>query len=427
MMHPSDNISPHRSPPSPATITGLLGDFRLLVILFVGFRILLLMAYQPLVVDGTERGLGAGGDRQYHYALAELTRDGAWPFRDWWSEFPPVWYWMTTGIYQLLGENANYGNWSAALGLILLVFDTGNLLLLRTIGARLYSANTGLALAWIYALTLAPLVFLWWNFETLAAFWLLLGVYWLIAGHDHRSAVAAAVGALTKFTPALLFGAVIRFRKPLPAVRYIALATGLFVLAYLPLLTQNAEMTLPSLTAQFGKASYQTIWALIDGNYQTGNFGTVESHFDPAAADDLLGNPPVIPPLVRLLLASVVGVFVFVRTRRFDERGMVAFVTITLLIFFLQAQGWSPQWLVQIIPLLLLCFPSRNGVLLTLVLSVLVFAEYPVLFIRTGDTGGQIVGPLVVPFAGLVIARTLCLVAICVALYGQLRQMPIHE
>jgi len=32
-------------------------------------------------------------------------------------------------------------------------------------------------------------------------------------------------------------------------------------------------MTMPSLTAQFNKASYESIWALIDGNYRTGNFG----------------------------------------------------------------------------------------------------------------------------------------------------------
>lgn len=420
------NAAPQSSP-SSLSPAGLLGDFRLLVMLFVGFRLLLLMAYQPLIVEGSERGLGAGGDRQYHFALAELTRQGEWPFRDWWSEFPPVWYWLTTGVYQLLGENADYANWSAAIGLILLAFDTGNLVLMRAVGTRLYTPATGMALAWIYALTVAPLIFLWWNFETLVAFWLLLGLHGLLRKQDTRSAVAVAIGALTKFTPALLFGAVLRFRKPAAAARYIALVTGLFALVYLPLLAQNAEMTLPSLTTQFGKASYQTVWALIDGNMKTGNFGTVESHFDPAAVEILQGNPPVIPSFVRLAVAGLLGLFVFARTRRFDERGLVAFATITLLIFFLQAQGWSPQWLVQIVPLVLLCFPTRNGVLITLVLSVLVLAEYPVLFIRTGETNGEIVGPLVGPFAALVIARTSILIALCVALYGTLRQDPVSR
>jgi hypothetical protein len=94
-------------------------------------------------------------------------------------------------------------------------------------------------------------------------------------------------------------------------------------------------------------------------------------------------------------------------------------------IFFLQAQGWSPQWLAQILPLILLCFPTKNGVLLSVVLSLIVFAEYPLLFIRTGDTGGEITGPFVAPFAGLILARTIILIGLCVALYNKLRQEPI--
>jgi hypothetical protein len=181
-------------------------------------------------------------------------------------------------------------------------------------------------------------------------------------------------------------------------------------------------MTLPSLTAQFNKSSYQTIWALIDGNYKTGSFGPLEDRLYPERANIPLGNPARIPVWLRLGVAVAVGLFVFLRTRRFDHKGFVAFATITLLIFFLQAQGWSPQWLVQIIPLVLLCFPTRTGVLVTLLLSFAAFAEYPFLFIRTGDTHGEITGAFVMPFVMLIVARTLILVGVCVGLYRILRQ-----
>ncbi|MFN8564459.1 MAG: hypothetical protein U0703_23215 [Anaerolineae bacterium] len=124
-------------------------------------------------------------------------------------------------------------------------------------------------------------------------------------------------------------------------------------------------------------------------------------------------------------MAAAVGLFVFRRTRRFDERGLVAFVTITLLVFFLQAQGWSPQWLAQIAPLVLLCIPTRDGVTTVVLLSLVTFAEYPFLFIRTGDTGGVITGNLMLPFAALVLSRTAVLIGICVALYKRLRQESI--
>jgi hypothetical protein len=260
----------------------------------------------------------------------------------------------------------------------------------------------------------------------MVAFSLLLGLWWLLCKQETRSAVAVAFGALTKFTPALLLAVAWRFRDWRMALRYSLIVTGIFVLIYIPLFAQRSELALASLMAQFNKASYETVWALLDGNYRTGIFGSVQDHLDPAQATVLHGNPPVIPGVVRLAAAGAVGLFIFARTRRFDDKGLVAFVGITVLIFFLQAQGWSPQWLVQIIPLVLLSFPTRNGVLVVTMLSLATFAEYPMLFIRTGDTGGEITGALMMPFVMLVFARTGLLVGLCLALYQRLREEPIN-
>lgn len=407
------------------TLTGLLGDFRLLVILFIFFRFILLIAYQPLLVDGSERGIGTGGDRLYHYALAELTKEGQWPFRDWWSEFPPVWYWTTTAVYQLLGQNASYDNWSLVLGALMIGVEVGNLTLMRAIGVKLHGPNSGMALAWVYALMVAPVIFMWWNFDALVAFFLLLGLWWLLAKQDMRSAVAVALGALTKFVPAVLLGAVFRFRDARAALRYAVVAFGLFALVYLPLMAQNAEMTAVSLTAQFGKPSYQTVWAIIDGNYTTGNFGSLMSHFDPDGVNEVQGNPARIPSFIRLGAALALGLVVYARTRRFDDIGLTAFVGITLLLFYLQSQGWSPQWLAQIIPLILLVFPTRNGVFIAILLTLLAITEYPFLFIRTGDMGGVISGALFGPWVIIVLLRTLVLVMVCLMFYQKLRQAPV--
>ena len=84
--------------------------------------------------------------------------------------------------------------------------------------------------------------------------------------------------------------------------------------------------------------------------------------------------------------------------------------------------------MVQIIPFILLVFPTRNGVLTVVVLSLAVFFEYPVIFIRTGATGGEVTGPILVPmFISTILMRTAILVAVCVAFYGVLRQEPIPE
>ncbi len=403
----------------------LLNDFRLLLILFVTFRIMLLMVYQPIFTQGIERGLAAGGDFFYYFQLGSLSGQGLLPFRDWWSEFPPIPAFLDTIIFQLFGRSG-YTGFALIFGVIMMAFDVGNLVLIRRIGARIYGEGTGMALAWVYALMLAPLVLIWWNFEPLVAFFMLWSLAYLVERGDLRSAVVAGIGGLIKFTPLLILGAVWRFRSAAEgvrsALRYSLVAVGIFGVVYLLLFAQNAAMTAPSLTAQFNKSSYETVWALLDGNYSTGNFGAAQERLDPANASRIVGKPAVIPGVVRLGAAALIGAFVFWRTRRFDERGLVAFVTITLLIFFLQAQGWSPQWLAQIVPLVLLCFPTRDGVTAVVLLSLVTFAEYPFLFIRTGDTGGTITGSLVLPYATLILFRTSILIGICVALYRRLRQ-----
>jgi hypothetical protein len=403
-----------------AGLGGLLGDFRLLLLLFVFFRLMLMLVQMPLIVSGVERGVTAGGDYFYYFQLSSFVREGLLPFRDWWSEFPPIPHALTTFVFLLTG--ANFTAFAMFLGMIMLAFEAGNLALVRTIGERLHGAQTGLALAWIYAVTFAPLVFIWWNFEPMVAFFLLLGVHALVRGKDTASALWIGVGALVKFTPALILGAVWRYRPPEQALRASLIAGAVFGLVYLALYIQYPDNTLASLTAQFNKASYQTVWALIDGNYRTGNFGSAFERLDVANAYVLTGSPAVVPGIVRLGAAALIGLFIFTQTRRRDGKGVVAFVTIALLIFFLQAQGWSPQWLAQIVPLVLLCFPARTGVLLVLMLSLVVFVEYPFLWLRTGDTGGMMAGALLAPFTALVMARTLILLAICGALFGMLRR-----
>jgi hypothetical protein len=56
-----------------------------------------------------------------------------------------------------------------------------------------------------------------------------------------------------------------------------------------------------------------------------------------------------------------------------------------------------------------------------------VFTEYPLLFIRTGDTGGEITGPLMMPFVLMIVLRTVILAGLCVALYQKLRQEPLPQ
>ncbi len=406
-------------------MAGSLGSMRVLVMLYLSFRCLMLLAYQPVLTEHGEVGIGAGGDRLYHFRLAALADEAKFPFRDWWSEFPPVWPAISTGVYLLLGEAVNYSNWSFVLGMLMLAFETGNLLLVRGIGCRLYGESSGASLAWVYAISIAPAIFMWWNFDSMMNFFFLSGIYYLIKRRDSKAALAIAVGILVKFVPALVFGAIIRYRRPTTVIRVATLSAPLVILAYLTLFAINQELTTISLRAQAEKPSSQTIWALLDGNYSTGNFGAVEDRLKlPSQVDNGGGKAARISNGLRLASAAGLGILVFVTTRRFDDRGLVAFVGITILIFYLQAQAWSPQWATLIIPLTLLAFPSVRGVLATIALSCLAFAEYPMLWSRTGDLDppGQMGGEWFLPWALIVLLRTGLLAGLALAFYKVLRE-----
>ncbi len=420
----TDSTNRMRLPP-------LIADTRLLVYLFVGFRLVMAMVYQPYAFEvyeldqgqyvptTLERGLSTFGDLRYYYQFAELVDAGELPYHDFWHEFPPVWITLFSGVYAVMGlrGEVDFTAWATALGLIMTVFDVGNLLLLRRLGRRLHGEGVGTALAWIYAVLAAPLIFPWWTFETMVAFLILAALVCLLEGRDRESALLTALGTLTKYTPILLLPAVWRYYDRQRALRYTLISAGVVIVVLGGLLAWGGRMAWASLLAQFNKASYQSVWALVDGNMRTGSFTGPETRFDADNAFEPYGNEPVIPALVRTLPFALAGLFVFTRRLRQDDHGILAFFSITVVLFFLWAHGWSPQWIVTLTPLILLNFPTRDGALVCLVLNLLCFVEYPVFFMRTGDTGGSISGALAVPYALTILLRTALLIGVAVGLY----------
>lgn len=418
------------------TIGGLLSDFRVLLYLFLGFRLLMAMAYQPYEyklyeADGKpvvlERGLSTFGDFRYFYQTAALSDNGDWPYRDFWYEYPPVWPGLFIGVYRIMrlgGGVPNYTGWATIVGLILAVVDVGNLVLVRRLGRRLHGEAVGVALSWVYAMLAVPLVLGWWTFDALVSFTILLALELLLDGRDRPSAVSTAIGMLAKYTPILILPTVWRFYDRKQATTYTITALVIVGVVIGVMLAWGGDMAAASLLAQPNKASYQTVWALLDGNMRTGIFPALETRFEADSAYKLNGNAPLIPPWLRLIPFAALGLYIFTRRLRQDDQGVVAFFTITVVLFFLWAQGWSPQWLVILLPLILLNFPTREGVLMGLVLGLVCFLEYPMLFMRTPHANGEISGSLVLPYGLVIMLRTGILVILSVALFQHLRAEP---
>jgi hypothetical protein len=259
-----------------------------------------------------------------------------------------------------------------------------------------------------------------WNFEPIVAFTVLLAVNGLVAERDNRSALAIALGAVTKLFPLILLGAVWRFRPIREALRQTLIAGAITAAVLLGMVVVGGDLGKASLAVQFNKASYETVWALLDGNHKTGLLDPDHLHAERAYV--LQGNPSVISWLPRLVVFGGIGLFVFVRARRRDSLGIVAFITITIVIFFLWSQGWSPQWQVTLFPLILLCFPNQTGVLFCITLAFIGLGEFPILFSRGMDRlTGQFKPEALPIFVALVVLRTILLAGLAVGLYRILR------
>lgn len=389
----------------PVTPHTARGGIWLVMALFVTARLMMLVAFPP-------ENLIFYGDYQHYFNLADMTRAGYYPFIHYWYEFPPIFPYLNIAVYMLAGQQLK--NYIVLLAFVLLLAEAGNLYLLYRLAICLYSPARAITVAWIYTALFVPVFFWLGNFDTLTTFFILLGLYSIVTQKNRLLALALGLGAMVKFVPVILLATIWRHRGWKAAAGYGLAAAAVSLLIFGPFFLANPAMTAASLMAQAGKSSYQTVWALIDGNTSTGNFGPLADHFDPAKATQPVNNPARIPTWLTFIPFGLLGLFILTRPQSLPLAGLDAalFTTLTLIIFFLWSQGWSPQWQTYLIPLLLLVFPEQRAVLFIIVLGFVNFLEWPVILSR-GFTG-------LLPLTILV--RTLIFVLLAYELYRQLVQ-----
>jgi len=355
----------------------LWGRCLLIVVLFVALRLMILVTFPA-------ENLTLYGDYVYYYELAAYSDQGYLPFIHYWSEYPPIFPFLSVGVYQLTHLfGGGYHAYVYLMGLLMLAFNTGNLALFLRLARRLHGDETAERLGWVYSVLFVPLIYTWWNFDALTAFSLLLTLELLLDGRERWSAVAMGVGVLIKLVPLLVFPAVVRTRSWRCWLVYGLVVTTVVGVVALPLLLAGGAMALASFSSPTGWSSWQTMWALLDGNLRTGLLGAPADHFDPVKATTPVGNPARMPEWIRLVVFGLLYAAIFWKARlRESPRRLVAFVCLTLVLFFLWSKGWSPQWQTLLFPLLLLVLPLQRGVLFILALSLVNLAEWPVLLSR---------------------------------------------
>jgi hypothetical protein len=374
---------------------------RLLLLLFVAFR-LALLAFWPA------DQLAQWSDYDYYYEVSAWVDEGKLPYIHYWVEYPPLFAFLSVLLYLI---TPHYVAYATALALVQLLFEIGSLVLLYRLARQLSEPQAERA-AWAYALLFAPVATWWLSFDAITTFFLLLAIERWLAGRRIQAALASGVGGLIKWFPLLFLPVAVRFRRSWrEAVIYVAVALAVVAAVLGLLAVLSPTYTWASLRSLGGRASWQTVWALLDGNLSTGAYDA--DRLDPAAVDLSQGNPALVPAWLTTLFFGVLYLWLWWRTPpELEPRRVLRFTALTMVLFFLWSRGWSPQWLGMLTPLVLLALPLERAALYLVVLTFVNIAEWPVLLSRGLNRWLYV----------MVVVQTLLLVLLAVDLWRRQRR-----
>ena len=381
-------------------------EFALILVLFVAFRAMTLLAFRPggQVLDHS--------DFYWYREFAQLTRQGYTPYVNLWTTYPPLFPFLMIGLWHIssLLPPWEFPNlwFSLLLGGTFLLFEAGNLVLIYAIARQLAGKRGALRTAWFYAILFTPVYTLTGWFESYPLFFFLLSLYLLLRGHATWSGISTGIGFMIKLIPLILLpigarlsndeyqtangkGQWTRRRwcitiRPLNLsfdIRHLILYFGTFALTViaigLPFYLINSRLVWGPLVISGARGPWETVWALLEGEF---GYGVI-----PLDMRNLAWDPASSPggsSLPWILITLAFGlVYLFAYTRPFDwkaPRNVVAFTGFTLILFVLYSKGYSPQWLGWILVFVALLLPNLRGAFYAIVTGLLNLVEANLFF-----------------------------------------------
>ncbi|GIV64755.1 MAG: hypothetical protein KatS3mg046_015 [Bellilinea sp.] len=333
-------------------------------------RIVLFLALIPTSYYGF-------GDLPVYYEWTSLP---GWPYINYWVEYPPLFPFLSEVVFQL--TNGQIFLYDFIICLIIALAGAGTIAIFQKISVDIYNENLGRAKTLIFFGILSILPYTWWYAELITVFFMMSSLWFVLKNRYTYASIGISLGILTKWFPIFLFPAIFRFYPTKRFLKLLVFSTTVVILVFGILFVFSPEMTLASLRAQPNRSSWQTLWALLDNNLTTGTFLNTDDRLFPEIAGIPRGNPPLISPNFTFLIFGGIGVFALLKRNRFDPLSLISFLGFTWTLFLLWSPGWSPQWILYLIPLLLLSLPISQAFLISITLVLLTIIEWPFMLTR---------------------------------------------
>ena len=399
-------------------------DFLLLFGLFLTFRLSTVWLLRP---GGYIRDYS---DLIYYQGRASWQDFGLLPYRDYWSEYPPLFAWLTVWIDRLsrhipLWEDERL--WYAVpFGLIMVGAESTTFLALYWLARRLYGQRA-LRVSWLYAGLFLPVYLLGGWFDALPVATILVGLALAVAQPHWGGALLfgliTGLGGLLKLVP-LALGAVLPLATKRIGVWALGLATACLVmlLGYGVAYVQGPVMTLASLRSLSERSGWSTLYAWSNGYTRLGKvLGDV---FDPTVDMHLYHS--WYPERLVWLGWLLIGLLAFAVALRQapppqSARRLIFFSALTYTILLVAYPAWNPQYGLYLLPFLILLWPGARGVIYALLLSALILVEHPIYHNLLGPGYAPAYADLVEAdykqlFLFIIVVRTLLLTVIGVNL-----------
>jgi hypothetical protein len=320
------------------------------------------------------------GDLGFYYDMVVMAQNGFHPFIDYWSEYPPLFPLLLVGSEQTFGPLL----WRDAEGFsrVYLAFMTGvyvaNLLLVWDLTRIAYGVREARTNVLVYSCCLPIAWFTIGWFDGLALLLLLLALRAFVAGGGRRAGVLIALGILVKIFPGVLLLAAPAALGRRGTFRLTLTLAAVLLVAVVPLALIRSDLLWATATSLMTRPAWETLPAVLSGNYLWGVVAPLAERF---SAETARSNPsPYAGLSLALSLATAASTVAaaWYRTRRRNLRtadlyALVAFFVCALL---LGSKGFSPQYLLWLLPLLLLVWPNRIGMMYMLGFSVYTFLYY---------------------------------------------------
>jgi len=248
--------------------------------------------------------------------------------------------------------------------------------------------------------------------DGLPAMLTIAGIFAVVRGRFTVAGLAIGLGTALKLFPILLLPALLVVLPRRAVIRVAAAALIVVALVFVPFAIANPPIFLSPLNWQSSRPPWETWFAFVDWvsaaphdfpqpyfqDASVGSaYGWVFTGITPVVS--VLQTPVPAGPVRWENLVSIIGTLAALallglarRSSTDIARSVVRWYVFALSAFFIFAIGWSPQYELYLLPLILLTFEDPMlGAMTALALQALTFVDYPLLLSWAEFYGGSAV------------------------------------